>query len=387
MASPCTKKSSPRSRSETNTPSAIRSSTTLVIAALRRMELRWAMRKGRANSPSRNGQNEQHHEADGARVVQRPEPDPLLRGEQCPPAGRPAQVDEQQDGHVRDEPSVVGRAQAGPLLVPVGVAERPPTEHQGHGQAGQELEETLHGVLPSTLPPPGISMASPASTRAGPVRNSRSTAASPAQARRSASARSIQRSAPVGACRSVAATAYSPSSSSVRARPAGDRPVAAAQGSHVELQPGAEGHHLRGTSGPLELEAPLGVGEERHHPTAHHLEHEGRQGRDRRAVRHLDEHVGPPVDEARRGRARATRGTRPRRARSPPPARASAARRPRPARARSATSRSTHTSTGAYPVRACGLTATVETPTATSARAIASASSGVRAPSSTPGSR
>ena len=55
MASPCTKKSSPRSRSETKTPSAIRSSTTLVIAALRRMELRWAMRNGRANSPSRNG--------------------------------------------------------------------------------------------------------------------------------------------------------------------------------------------------------------------------------------------------------------------------------------------------------------------------------------------
>ncbi len=33
----------------------MRSSTTDVIAALRRMELRWAMRKGRANSPSRNG--------------------------------------------------------------------------------------------------------------------------------------------------------------------------------------------------------------------------------------------------------------------------------------------------------------------------------------------
>jgi hypothetical protein len=36
-------------------PSVMRSSTTDVIAALRRMELRCAMSNGRANSPSRNG--------------------------------------------------------------------------------------------------------------------------------------------------------------------------------------------------------------------------------------------------------------------------------------------------------------------------------------------
>jgi hypothetical protein len=35
----------------------MRSSTTLVIAALLRMELRWAMRNGRANSPSRKGRS------------------------------------------------------------------------------------------------------------------------------------------------------------------------------------------------------------------------------------------------------------------------------------------------------------------------------------------
>ena len=54
-ASVWTTKSSPRSRRETKTPSAIRSSTTVVIAALRRIELRWAIRNGRANSPSRKG--------------------------------------------------------------------------------------------------------------------------------------------------------------------------------------------------------------------------------------------------------------------------------------------------------------------------------------------
>src|SRR6185295_3236996 len=44
-------------------------------------------------------------------------------------------------------------------------------------------------------------------------------------------------------------------------------------------------------------------------------------------------------------------------------------------------------STGAYSGRACGLGATVRNPSCTSARAIASDSSSVRAPSSTPWSR
>src|SRR5262249_12499857 len=114
-------------------------------------------------------------------------------------------------------PGVVRRTEARPLLAPVGVAERPPAEHQGDGQAGQELEKTLHGVPPSTLPASGISTVSPARMRAGPSRKRRPTAASPAQLRRSDRARSIHRRAAEGAWRSVAATEYRPRSRSSRA--------------------------------------------------------------------------------------------------------------------------------------------------------------------------
>jgi len=52
-----TKKSSIRSSTAIEIPSTMRSSTTEVIAALLRIELRWAIRNGRAKAPSQNGSN------------------------------------------------------------------------------------------------------------------------------------------------------------------------------------------------------------------------------------------------------------------------------------------------------------------------------------------
>src|SRR5262249_33469716 len=112
---------------------------------------------------------------------------------------------------------VVGRAEAGPLVLPARVAEGPPAEDRGDGQAAEQLEEAFHGVPPSTPPPRTISTGSPARMLRGPSRNSETNPVSPASARSSASASPTHSRASVGPWRSVAAMAYRPSASSVRA--------------------------------------------------------------------------------------------------------------------------------------------------------------------------
>src|SRR5262249_1145975 len=167
--------------------------------------------------PEPEGEHQEHHEADGADVVQGAEAHPLLGSEERPPARGPTEMDEQQDDQVGQHPDVVRRAEAGPLVLPAGVTEGPPPEDRGDGQAGEQLEETFHGVPPSTPPVRTISTGSPARIRRGPSRNNEVSAVSPTSARSSASASPTHSRASTGPWRSVAATVYRPSARRARA--------------------------------------------------------------------------------------------------------------------------------------------------------------------------